>query len=379
MSSLLLASGVQASSAASIDSLPVSGTVWAWFCGFVAALLLLDLFVFNKEAHKVTVQEALRQSVFFILCALGVGGWIWWHFGHLAAAPNPELAQAKALEYLTGYLVELSLSVDNLFVFALLFRYFKVPAEYQHRVLFWGIFGAIVMRAIMIFAGVALVNRFEWLIPVFGAFLLYSGWKMLRSNDEADEADIDNSPVMRWTRKLVPVAPGLHGQRLFVTVNGKRMATRLFLVLVMVEFTDVIFAVDSIPAILGITRDQFIVFSSNIMAILGLRSLYFVLADFMDRFKYLHYGLALVLLFIGGKMIVDGVWHLHLPTSISLLVVAGLIGGSIVVSLRATKNTPADEAIRHALDGGNDDLNLLGPDVPRTGHSAYALDDEPKA
>lgn len=378
MPALLLASGVQTAPAVPV-SLPVSGTVWAWFCGFVALLLLLDLFVFNKEAHRVTVKEALRQSIFFIVCALGVGGWIYWHFGHLTAQPDPAMAQAKALEYLTGYLVELSLSVDNLFVFALLFRYFKVPAEYQHRVLFWGVFGAIVMRAIMIFAGVALVNRFEWLIPVFGAFLLYSGWKMLRSNDEADESDIDNSPVMRWTRKLVPVAPGLHGQKLFVSVNGKRMATRLFLVLVMVEFTDVIFAVDSIPAILGITRDQFIVFSSNIMAILGLRSLYFVLADFMDRFKYLHYGLALVLLFIGGKMIVDGIWHLHLPTWISLLVVAGLIGGSVIVSLRATKDTAADEAIRHALDGGNDDLNLLGPDIPRSGHSAYALDNDPKA
>lgn len=366
----LLASGLQAApAAASVATTPhldVSGAVWGGFVAFVTVLLLLDLFVFNKGAHKVTVREALRQSAFFIACALGVGVWTWW-FG-----AQQGLGAAKGLEYLTGYIVELSLSVDNLFVFALLFRYFKVPPEYQHRVLFWGIFGAIVMRAIMIFAGVALVTRFDWLIPVFGLFLLYSGFKMLRPSDDDDE-DIDSSLVMRWTRKVVPVAPGLHGQRLFVTLDGRRMATRLFLVLVMVEATDLVFAIDSIPAILGITQDTFLVFSSNIMAILGLRSLYFVLADFMDRFKYLHYGLAAVLMFIGAKMVAM-FWHLHLPTWLSLLVVVGLIAGSVVVSLVATKDTPLERALDAAgVDG--DEPGRPGPDVPRTGASAYALND----
>jgi tellurite resistance protein TerC len=296
--------------------------LWAAFIAGVVVLLLLDLVVFNKKAHRVTLREALFASSFFVSCALGVGAFIWWQFG-----------AEKGLEYYTGYLVEQSLSVDNLFVFALLFRYFRVPPEYQHRVLFWGIFGAIVMRAIMIFAGVALLNRFEWLIYVFGAFLLYSGVKMLRPGDEPE--DIDDSRVLRFMRRIMPVAPGLHGQRLFVRMQGRLMATRLFLVLIMVELTDVVFAVDSIPAILGITRDTFLVFSSNIMAILGLRSLFFVLADFIERFKYLHYGLALVLVFIGAKMLV-AYWY-HMPTWLSLVIVIGTISTSVVVSLLATR------------------------------------------
>ena len=305
----------------------VPGYVWLSFCAGVAVLLLLDLFVFNRKAHRVSVREALGASAFFVTCALGVGAWIWLAYG-----------RTHGLTYLTGYVVELSLSVDNLFVFALLFRYFRVPPEVQHRVLFWGVFGAIVMRAVMIFAGVALINRFEWLIPVFGLFLIYSGLKMLRpGGDDAD--DIDESRVLRLVRRFVPVAPGLHGDRLFVRLDGRRMATRLFLVLVMVEFTDVVFAVDSIPAILGITRDSFLVFTSNIMAILGLRSLFFVLADFMERFKYLHFGLALVLLFIGAKMMLE-IWHVGIPTWLSLVVVLSTIAASVAASLVATRRDP---------------------------------------
>ena len=307
--------------------LHVPGSIWLTFCIGVGVLLLLDLFVFNRKAHRVTVREALFGSGFFVACALSVGAWIWLEYG-----------QTPGLTYLTGYVVELSLSVDNLFVFALLFRYFRVPPDVQHRVLFWGIFGAIVMRAIMIFAGVALVTRFDWLIPVFGLFLVYSGVKMLRPEQEGGD-DIDESRVLRFVRRVVPVAPGLHGDRLFIRLDGRLMATRLFLVLVMVEFTDVVFAVDSIPAILGITQDRFLVFSSNIMAILGLRSLFFVLADFMDRFKYLHYGLALVLIFIGVKMLLE-IWHLSIPTWLSLAVVLGLIAASVVVSLVATRRAP---------------------------------------
>ncbi len=306
--------------------------LWVAFLIGVVVLLLLDLVVFNKSAHRVSLKEALLASTFFVSCALAVGGLIWWHLGSKAG-----------LEYYTGYLVEQSLSVDNLFVFALLFRYFRVPPEYQHRVLFWGIFGAIAMRAIMIFAGIALLNRFEWLIYVFGAFLLYSGVKMLRPGDEPE--DIDESRVLRFIRRLMPVAPGLHGHKLFVRMNNRLMATRLFLVLVMVELTDVVFAVDSIPAILGITRDTFIVFTSNIMAILGLRSLFFVLADFIERFKYLHYGLALVLVLIGAKMLVAH-WY-HMPTWLSLVLVLGTITSSVLLSLVATRGTP-----HHALPTG---------------------------
>ena len=326
-----------------------SSGLWSAFVAGIIVLLLLDLVVFNKKAHRVTLREALMASGFFVSCALGVGAFIWWRFGSTAG-----------LEYYTGYLVEQSLSVDNLFVFALLFRYFRVPPEYQHRVLFWGIFGAIVMRAIMIFAGVALLNRFEWLIYVFGGFLLYSGLKMLRPGDEPE--DIDDSRVLRFMRRLLPVAPGLHGQKLFVRISGRLMATRLFLVLVMVELTDVVFAVDSIPAILGITRDTFIVFSSNIMAILGLRSLFFVLADFIERFKYLHYGLALVLVFIGAKMLVAH-WY-HMPTWLSLIVVIGTITASVVVSLLATRREaqhapPPDELpARHLDETPLDDLKV---------------------
>jgi len=317
--------------ASRLNEIDVSGTVWAGFCAVVAILLLLDLVVFNRKAHRVTIRQALLGSAFFVGCAVLVGLWTWWYF---TAEFGAQMGRTAALTYFTGYVVEQSLSVDNLFVFALLFRYFRVPPEYQHRVLFWGIFGAIVLRAVMIFLGIGLVSRFHWLLYVFGAFLVFSGIKMLRPGDEPE--DIDESRVLRFVRRFVPVAPGLHGQKLFVRENGRLMATRLFLVLVMVEFTDVIFAVDSIPAILGITLNQFLVFTSNIMAILGLRSLFFVLADFIDRFKYLHYGLAFVLVFIGLKMLVEGV-GVHIPVWLSLCIVLGSIVASVAVSLVATR------------------------------------------
>ena len=340
--------------------------LWLAFCIGVAILLVLDLVVLNKDAHRVTLREALASSAFFISCALAFGAFVWWEFGRKAG-----------LEYYTGYLVEQSLSVDNLFVFALLFRYFRVPPEYQHRVLFWGIFGAIVLRAVMIFAGVALINEFHWLLYVFGAFLVFSGLKMLRPGDEPD--DIDESRVLKLVRRLVPVAQGLHGQKLFVRQaqpGGKSvlMATRLFLVLVMVELTDVVFAVDSIPAIMGVVdlREpyaQFVIFTSNIMAILGLRSLFFVLSDFIERFKYLHYRLALVLMFIGAKMLIEP-W-LHIPTWLSLVLVLGTIGASVLVSLVATRGEP----LPHDPFADDTELGMPGPDVPLDGRSAYALDD----
>ena len=340
--------------AATVDS-AVPASLWITFCAGVTVLLVLDLVVLNREAHKVTLREALRSSAFFVSCALAFGAFVWWEFG-----------RAAGLEYYTGYIVEQSLSVDNLFVFALLFRYFRVPPEYQHRVLFWGIFGAIVLRAVMIFAGVALINEFHWLLYVFGAFLLFSGFKMLRPGDEPD--DIDESRVLKLVRRVVPVAQGLHGQKLFVRMpqpggTSVLMATRLFLVLVMVELTDVIFAVDSIPAIMGVVdlkarHAQFVIFTSNIMAILGLRSLFFVLSDFIERFKYLHYGLALVLMFIGLKMLAE-VWY-RMPTWISLVIVIGTIAGSVIASLVATRGQ----------DGGGPPAPSPGAPAPSSGSLA---------
>ncbi len=297
---------------------------WAWiaFNGYVIALLLLDLLGFNKQAHEIRWKEAAWLSAFFVAASLAFNGVIWFVYG-----------SGPGLTFLTAYLVEKSLSVDNLFVIAVLFGYFAVPARYQHRVLFWGIFGAIVMRALMILLGVALVDRFHWVLYIFGAFLLLTGLRMFRETEE--EEDLSQNKVLSLLRRVIPVTDGYHEEHFFVRHKGKLLATPLFLVLVMIELTDVVFAVDSIPAILGVTTDPFLAYSSNILAVVGLRALYFLLAGVIERIRYLHIGLAAVLVFIGGKMLAEPFlegWGVKIPTWVSLLVVVSCISGAAIVS-----------------------------------------------
>lgn len=274
---------------------------WAWIVFFVVVLIALfvDIAVVNRTSHVPTRRETFVWSAVWVSLALAFNGFIYWMVNdHFA---NHELALTKTKEFFTGYLIELSLSVDNLFIFLLIFGYFKVPKQFQHRVLFWGIMGALVMRMIMIFAGAELVERFHWIIYVFGAFLLYTGIKMFSSDD--DEFDIENSRIVSLTTRFIPITKEYEGEKFFVIKDGKRTGTLLLLVLIVVEFTDLIFAVDSIPAIFGITTDKFIVYTSNIFAILGLRTFFFLLADLADRFHYLKIALAFILSFIGVKML----------------------------------------------------------------------------
>ncbi|MFO1476005.1 MAG: TerC family protein [Verrucomicrobiota bacterium] len=302
-------------------------TGW-WWAGFIACILLflaLDLGVFHKRAHVVRFKEALAwTAVWFTLAML------------FALALRPALGTEKALEFVTGYLIELSLSMDNVFVIALIFAYFQIPSQYQHRVLFWGILGALIMRGIMIFAGVALIGWFAWLLYLFGLLLVVSGLKMMFIQSEVHP---EKNVVIRLTRKLYPVSPQLDGQRFLTHWNGRQALTPLALVLVMVETTDLIFALDSIPAVFGVTRDRFVIFTSNVFAILGLRSLYFVLAGAIGYFRYLKYGLSLVLVFIGIKMLIDPhdappKWfQADIPTGYALLTVAGIISISMILSL----------------------------------------------
>ncbi len=294
-----------------------SPLMWTGFLGLVLALLALDLGVFHRKAHKVGFKEALGWSVVWVALALAFNAWIWSAFGRTAG-----------VEFLTGYLIEKALAVDNIFVFAMLFAAFAVPSELQHRVLFWGIVGALVMRAAFIFAGAALLDQFHWLIYVFGALLIATGVKMLVLGGGV--MDPRDNPVYRWFARVVPSTSEYRGQSFWVREGARWVATPLLLVLVCIELTDLIFAVDSIPAIFAVTRDPFIVFTSNIFAILGLRAMYFLLADFMHRFEYLKVGLALVLVFVGGKMALSGFWKM--PTEWSLVVVALLIGTSVAVS-----------------------------------------------
>jgi tellurite resistance protein TerC len=302
----------------------VSSTFWIGFNIFVLLMLALDLGVFNRKAHEVTVKEALIWSGVWMCLALIFNFLIYYWFG-----------EPKAIEFLTGYLIEKSLSIDNIFVFVLVFGYFQIPAIYQHKVLFWGILGALLMRVIFIFAGVALIEKFHWTIYLFGVFLIYTGYKMLSEKDKKMEPE--KNPLIVFVRKFMPVSSQLEGGRFFVTQNGKRSATPLFLVLVVIETTDLIFAVDSIPAILAITQDHFIVYTSNVFAILGLRSLYFALAHVVHRFVYLSTGLAAILMFVGLKMVFADIFKL--PTFISLLTIGVIITISIVLSLLKTKDT----------------------------------------
>jgi len=291
---------------------------WGSFIALIFGLLALDLGVFNRKEHRVGLREAVFWSVFWTVLALIFNAWIYWRGG---AQPG--------LEFLTGYIIERSLSFDNIFVFIVIFNYFAVPAEHQHRILFWGILGALISRGLFIGMGTALLVRFEWLILVFGAFLIYTGIKILVQKET--EVHPEKNPVLRLFRRFVPLTVHYHGKHFFVRENGRLLATPLMLVLVVVEATDVVFAVDSIPAVFGVTRDPFIVFTSNIFAILGLRALYFLLAGLMHKFHYLGFGLGLVLVFVGAKMLFHE-W-VPIPTEWSLGVVLAILTIAIVASL----------------------------------------------
>jgi len=305
--------------------------VWAGFIAFVLLMLALDLFVFGgNKAHKVSVKEAAIWSLVWVGMALIFNGGLWWY---LNGTVGPEIANQKALEFFSGYLIEKALSVDNVFVFLLIFGAFQIPVQYQRRVLIYGVFGAIVMRAVMILAGAWVVSEFSWVLYLFGAFLLITGMRMLVAADAEPEVgnNMANNPVLRFARRHLRVAEGDHGERFTVSKGGLLYVTPLFLVLILIEVTDLVFAVDSIPAIFAITTDPFIVFTSNLFAILGLRALYFLLVDVADRFHLLKYGLAMVLVFIGAKMLIMP-WY-HVPVEASLVVVAVLIAASCVASV----------------------------------------------
>ena len=313
--------------------------VWIWllFMGIVVTLLALDLGVLHKNDHEIEVKESLYLSAGYISVSLLFGAWVWWYLG----------AQS-GMEYLTGFMIEKSLSMDNVFVIAMIFTYLAIPRIYQHRVLFWGILGVIVLRAIMIGLGASLVTQFSWILYVFGVFLVITGVKMWLVADHAP--DIANNPILKFLRKRMRVTPQVEGNAFFVykpdAVTGKtvRWATPLFLALVMVELIDLVFAVDSVPAIFAITNDPFIVYTSNIFAILGLRALYFALAAMVHRFKYLKYALALVLVFIGTKIFLVGIIG-KIPPVFSLSVTFGLIAGGVLVSLYKTRGQPQPMAI----------------------------------
>ncbi len=292
--------------------------LWIGFTLFVLAMLGIDLGVFHRRAHEVKVREAFIWTLVWIALALIFNSGVYFWFG-------PQ----RALEFFTGYLIEKALSVDNIFVFIVIFSYFGVPKAYQHRVLFWGILGALIMRAIFILLGAALIQQFHWIIYVFGAFLVFTGVKLYFQR--GGEVHPERNPLLRLFRRFVPMVDGYRGSRFTVIEGGKRYATPLLLVLVCIEATDVVFAVDSIPAIFAITRDPFIVYTSNIFAILGLRALYFVLAGVMGKFHYLRVGLSLVLVFVGIKMVISDLYKI--PVAVSLTVITLLLAGSVVASL----------------------------------------------
>jgi tellurite resistance protein TerC len=300
--------------------------LWVGFNLFVLAMLALDLGVFHRDSHTVGFKEAVGWTVGWVSLALLFNLGVWHYAG-----------SQKAVEFLTGYLIEYSLSADNVFVFALLFSYFAVPPQYQHKVLFWGVLGALVMRLAMITIGTVLITKFSWIIYVFGAFLVLTGIKMVVKRDEAIHPE--RNPVVRWFKRLMPVTADYRGDRFFVMEAGRRAATPLFVVLLLVEFTDLVFAVDSIPAIFAVTRDPFIVYTSNAFAILGLRSLYFALAGVMNKFHYLKVGLGVILVFVGVKMLLSHTaWKID--TLVSLGVVVAVLAASIVWSILRPPRTP---------------------------------------
>ena len=300
---------------------------WFVFNAFVIGLLLLDLLVFNRKAHAIRLREALSWSVFWVALSLGFNVLVYRTMG-----------QEAGLQWLTGYLVEKALSVDNLFVFLLIFNYFKVPAQYQHRILFWGVLGALVLRAVFILVGGALLAKFHFLIYPLGAFLVFTGIRMGLSAGDP-EIDPENNPVVRFLSRHLPITRQIEGGRFFVKRDGLRFATPLFVVLVMVETTDVVFAADSIPAILAITRDTFIVFTSNVFALLGLRAMYFALASMMRVFHHLHYGLSLILVFIGAKILLESVFPIPMPVAL------GVVGSLLVLSVLASVIWPKKKEV----------------------------------
>ncbi len=325
--------------------------LWVGFAGLIAVMLSLDLGLFNRKSHAVTYKESVIWSSVWVSLAMIFAGVVFWHLG-----------KQKGVEFVTGYLIELSLSVDNLFVFLLVFAYFKVPSKYQHRVLFWGVMGALFMRITMILLGTALIRQFNWIIYLFGAFLVITGVKMF--SQEETEIEPEHNPIVKLVTRFIPITRHYDGEKFFTVENGRRTGTLLLLVLVIVEVTDLVFAVDSIPAIFGITTDTFIIYTSNVFAIMGLRSLYFLLAGVVEKFHYLKLGLAIVLTFIGVKMLLPlismGVAHVfdwasapgaaeyvrhhgnHIPIGIALGFVATVLAGSVVASLLWPKRAERD-------------------------------------
>ena len=328
----------------------MTAEVYAWigFGLFVVTMLVLDLGIFHRKSHEVGLREAMVWTTVWVALALlfGAGVWLW-------------RGEDRALEFFTGYVIELSLSIDNLFVFLLIFAYFHVPARYQHKVLFWGIVGALVMRLVFIGAGIALLEKFHWIVYVFGGILLVTGAKMAFSHGH--EVHPERNPVLRLFRSVMPVSTQYDGGRLMTRIDGRRVATPLLVVLIAIESADLVFAVDSVPAVLAITTDPFVVYTSNVFAILGLRSMFFALAGIMRLFCYIHYGLSAVLAFVGLKMVLTDV--VKVPTSTSLAVVCGLLGVAIAASLirsaRLGRRQPSD-----------DTLDVAPPPTLRRGHVA---------
>src|SRR5271165_1007172 len=318
------------------SNMPSNWIFWILFNVFVLAMLALDLGVFHRKKHVVEFREAIGWTMVWIALAAVFAVLIFFYgrtmTGH-HARPNSELS----LEFVTGYLIEESLSVDNLFVFLVIFRYFAVPRRYQHEVLFWGVVGALVMRGVFILVGIKLLNAFSWVVYIFGAVLIYSGIRLWRQ--QGDDINPERNLVLRWFRKLFRVTEHYEGHKFFVVRSGNRYATPLIVVLLMIETTDLLFATDSIPAVLAITREPFIVFTSNVFAILGLRSLYFALAGMMEVFHLLHYGLSVILIFIGAKMLASH--YVRIPIGVALAVVAGVLAVSIVLSLALPKKAEA--------------------------------------
>ena len=310
------------------------GNLWLWlsFFAIVSVMLIIDLFVLKGgKAHKVSLKEAACWSAVWVSVSLLFNVALWWYLNRQFGS---EIASERGLEFLTGYLIEKSLAVDNIFVWLMIFNYFAVPAELQRRVLIYGVVGAIAMRTGMIFLGSWVITHFHWVLYIFGGFLLITGIKMMWMSDH--KPDLEKNPVVRWIRKHYPVTEKFEGDRFLTVRNGVRYATPLLLVLILVEFTDVIFAMDSIPAIFAITTDPFIVLTSNIFAILGLRAMFFLLADFADRFPLLKYGLAFILIFIGIKMLLIDTYKI--PILLSLLIVAIALAGSMIASVMMTRS-----------------------------------------
>ncbi|MGH9930443.1 MAG: TerC family protein [Pyrinomonadaceae bacterium] len=311
-----------------MNSIGNSAALWIGFSLFIAFMLSLDLGLFNRKAHVIKYREAMIWSAVWVALAMMFASIVFWYQG-----------ADLGLKFLTGYVIELSLSVDNLFVFLLIFSFFKVPAKVQHRVLFWGVMGALVMRLTMIFVGATLINRFHWIIYFFGAFLVYTGIKMFRQEDT--DIQPEENPLVRAVTRYIPITRQYDGKHFFTRVNGKLTGTLLLLVLVIVEVTDLVFAVDSIPAIFAITTNTFIVYTSNVFAILGLRSMYFLLAGVVEKFQYLRMGLAIVLTFIGVKMLIEA-FHIVIPVWISLVVVATVLLASVGASILWPKEAEMD-------------------------------------